>query len=155
MSIISRPEVFFNKDVPENLADFVGKHICRNLFSNRPATFWKKKTPAQYFSYEFCEIFKSILFTEHFRTTASEYRNICQEFRPKCEKNESNDILVTYFHILMASTCMWMNIHQFIKLHQHVQNSRPEVFCKKGVPRSFTKFTEKHLCQSLFFNKVY
>ena len=121
MSIISRPEVFFNNDVLENLADFVGKHICRNLFSNPPATFWKKKTPAQYFSYEFCEIFKSILFTEHFRTTASEYRNICQEFRPKCEKNESNDILVTYFHILMASTCIWMNIHQFIKLHQHVQ----------------------------------
>ena len=25
---------------------------------------------------------------------------------------------------------------------------------KKGVPRNFAKFTEKHLCQSLFFNKV-
>ena len=79
VSIISCPEVFFNNDVLENLADFVGKHICRNLFSNRPATFWKKKTTAQYFSHEFCEIFKSALFTEHFRTTASEYRNICQE----------------------------------------------------------------------------
>ena len=32
--------------------------------------------------------------------------------------------------------------------------SRPEVFCKKGVPRKFAKFTGKHLCQSLFFNKV-
>ena len=32
--------------------------------------------------------------------------------------------------------------------------SRPEVFCKKGVLRNFTKFTGKHLCQSLFFNKV-
>ena len=29
-----------------------------------------------------------------------------------------------------------------------------EVFCEKGVLRSFTKFTGKHLCQSLFFNKV-
>ena len=28
-----------------------------------------------------------------------------------------------------------------------------EVFCKKGVYRNFTKFTGKHLCQSLFFNK--
>ena len=27
----------------------------------------------------------------------------------------------------------------------------PEVFCKKGVLRNFTKFTGKHLCQSLFF----
>ena len=25
---------------------------------------------------------------------------------------------------------------------------------KKGVLRNFTKFIEKHLCQSLFFNKV-
>ena len=33
-------------------------------------------------------------------------------------------------------------------------NSRPEVFCKKGVLRNFAKFTGKHLCQSFFFNKV-
>ena len=32
--------------------------------------------------------------------------------------------------------------------------SRPEVFYKKDVPRNFTKFTGKHLSQSLFFNKV-
>ena len=34
------------------------------------------------------------------------------------------------------------------------RSSRPEVFCKKDVLRNFTKFTAKHLCQSLFFNKV-
>ena len=34
------------------------------------------------------------------------------------------------------------------------RSSRPKVFCKKGVLRNFTKFTGKHLCQSLFFNKV-
>ena len=34
------------------------------------------------------------------------------------------------------------------------RSSRPEVFCKKGVLRNFAKFTEKHLCQRLFFNKV-
>ena len=32
--------------------------------------------------------------------------------------------------------------------------SRPDVFCEKGVLRNFLKFTVKHLCQSLFFNKV-
>ena len=32
--------------------------------------------------------------------------------------------------------------------------SRPEEFCKKGAVRNFAKFTGKHLCQSLFFNKV-
>ena len=34
------------------------------------------------------------------------------------------------------------------------RSSRPEVFSKKGVLRNFAKFTGKHLCQSLFFNKV-
>ena len=34
------------------------------------------------------------------------------------------------------------------------RNSRPEVFCKKGVLRNFAKFTGKHLRQSRFFNKV-
>ena len=35
------------------------------------------------------------------------------------------------------------------------QKQPPEIFCKgKGVLRHFAKFTGKHLCQSLFFNKV-
>ena len=33
------------------------------------------------------------------------------------------------------------------------RSSRPEVFCKKDVLRNFTKFTGKHLCQSLFLLK--
>ena len=34
------------------------------------------------------------------------------------------------------------------------RSSRPEVPCEKGVLENFTKFAGKHLCQSLFFNKV-
>ena len=34
------------------------------------------------------------------------------------------------------------------------RSSRTEVFCKKDVLRNFAKFTGKHLCQRLFFNKV-
>ena len=36
----------------------------------------------------------------------------------------------------------------------HSRSSHPELFCKRDVPRNFAKFTEKHLCQRLFFNKV-
>ena len=48
----------------------------------------------------------------------------------------------------------------FIKKNKE-QSQKKSVECsqrrcsvKKGVLRSFTKFIEKHLCQSLFFNKV-
>ena len=34
------------------------------------------------------------------------------------------------------------------------RSSRPKVFYRKDVLRYFAKFTGKHLCQSLFFNKV-
>ena len=34
------------------------------------------------------------------------------------------------------------------------RSSHLEVLCKKGVLKYFAKFTGKHLCQSLFFNKV-
>ena len=30
----------------------------------------------------------------------------------------------------------------------------PEVFCKKGVLKNLAKFIGKHLCWSLFFNRV-
>ena len=34
------------------------------------------------------------------------------------------------------------------------RSSRPEVFCRTSVLKTFAKFTGKHLCQSLFFTKV-
>ena len=39
-------------------------------------------------------------------------------------------------------------------VQEKMGNSRPGVICKKGVARNFAKFTGKHLCQSLFFNKM-
>ena len=35
-----------------------------------------------------------------------------------------------------------------------VTGCRSVMFCKKGVLANFAKFTGKHLCQSLLFNKV-
>ena len=36
----------------------------------------------------------------------------------------------------------------------YFKSSRPDESCKKGVLRNFAKFTEKHLCQGLFFNFI-
>ena len=38
--------------------------------------------------------------------------------------------------------------------HKTNTSSRPEIFYKKGVIKNFAKFTGKHLCQSLFLNKI-
>ena len=35
-----------------------------------------------------------------------------------------------------------------------IRSSRPKAFYKIGVLKNFAKFTEKHPCQSLFFNKI-
>ena len=47
-----------------------------------------------------------------------------------------------------------MSFRMSFRGDNHYSSSRSEVFCKKGVLRNFVKFTGKHLCQSLFFNKV-
>ena len=54
------------------------------------------------------------------------------------------------FVILQKKLILWKS--KFLQLF--FRSSRPEVFFKKGVLKNFGKFTGKHLCQSLFFNKV-
>ena len=59
----------------------------------------------------------------------------------------------TFFteHFLMAASIPTLCIAGRCSI---LRSSRPEEFCKKGVLRNFAKFTGKHLCQGLFFNKV-
>ena len=40
-----------------------------------------------------------------------------------------------------------------VHLELTFRSSHPGVFYKKGVLKNFAKFTGKHQCQSLFFNK--
>ena len=47
-----------------------------------------------------------------------------------------------------------LNEDKFRHKIQLVKISHLKVFCTKGVLRNFAKFSGKHLCQSLFFNKV-
>ena len=35
-----------------------------------------------------------------------------------------------------------------------IRSSRPGVFCEKGALWNSAEFTEKQMCQNLFFNKV-
>ena len=56
----------------------------------------------------------------------------------------------------LSSTCF---LHKnfvvvWVITEEAYRSSRPEVFCKKGVLRNFTKFGGKHFSQRLFFNKV-
>ena len=51
--------------------------------------------------------------------------------------------------------CRGRRLAKKIQIERYViRSSRSVVFCKKGVLKNFAKFTGKHLCQSLFFNKV-
>ena len=67
---------------------------------------------------------------------------------------------VTGLHHLFYRTPPRNCFRRFIYFRAHYErafflktrSSRPEVFCKKGVSKNFTKFTGKHLCQCLFFN---
>ena len=64
------------------------------------------------------------------------------------------------FYMILTSAMKELKLVEYIRellesLHcWNLRNSRPEVFCKEAVLRSFTKFTGKHLYQSLFFNKA-
>ena len=52
---------------------------------------------------------------------------------------------------------VWQLLAMRLKIrgsHFRWRSSRPEVFCRNSVLRNFAKFIGKHLCQSLFFNKV-
>ena len=57
-----------------------------------------------------------------------------------------------FLHIQILVILLFTNDGSFISAK--LQKQPPEVFYKKGVLRNFAKFTGKHLCQSLFFNKV-
>ena len=72
----SHLEVFYKISVLKNVTKYTEKDLCWSLcwslFFNkvadlRSATLTKKETPTQFFSCEFCDIFKKTFFREHFR----------------------------------------------------------------------------------------
>ena len=59
------------------------------------------------------------------------------------------------FETLLCFLLCFINyLTQIVPFFFFVRSSHQEVFCKKGVLRNFEKLTRKHLCGSLFFDKV-
>ena len=70
-------------------------------------------------------------------------------------------ILIDFYFLNMASLVYFKSIASHFhmntiksKFRIIFRSSRPDVFFEKGVLKNFAKFKGKHLCQSLFFNKV-
>ena len=77
----------------------------------------------------------------------------CTEFTVQWENkdlNESKDLKMIADVINLVYRALTVFILTDV-VYRIFRSSRPEVFCKKGVLKSFAKFTEKHLCLSLFF----
>ena len=104
-------------------------------------------------------------------------KNVTYTFNPYFAYKTSSKItkeVTTTFNDLVLALCLltlknfskrpkrWLPVtflrgHYFQKIrsnHNNNGSTQPRCSMKKGVLRNFTKFTEKHLCQGLFFNKV-
>ena len=64
----------------------------------------------------------------------------------KCQKQLDNQLVAGVIHNNY--------FNDFKKSKKIYRSSHQEVLCNKCVLRNFAKFTRKHLCQSLFLNKV-
>ena len=78
-------------------------------------------------------------------TTLSEYTK-CSVMQNCLVLKLSASVIDTFTKLVSLSLSFF--------LLMSIRSSRPDVFYKKGVLRNFAKLTGKHLCQSLFFNKV-
>ena len=106
----------------------------------------------------FCEIFKKTFFYKIPPVAASDSGRLVNPLK-KFEKSDNN------CQVIFQRLEKWDNSCQVIcqrsweysyflwslLLELQIQKLPPEVFCKKGVLRNFAKFTEKHLCQRIFF----
>ena len=74
----------------------------------------------------------------------------------KSQKDPTKQSFKTYkWNSMLYRKChISKNSENWNGQREKIRSSRPKVFCKKCVLRIFTKFTGKHLCQSLFLIKL-
>ena len=69
------------------------------------------------------------------------------------EEKQDFERFLIFFNMKMSAKSNKVELSdELIDMWKEEQS--PEVLCKKGVLRNFAKFTGKHLCQSLYFDKV-
>ena len=124
--------------------------VFKNNFSYRTpavAASVTQKVQARYFE-QLIRIyfFSFFLYLKLLFNRADKYRKIMLIFIKK--EHFQKDTSRHMYNLYKKINCI-INIW-----YQGLRSSHPAVFCKKGVLRYFTKFTGKHLCQSLYFNKV-
>ena len=81
---------------------------------------------------------------------------VLKHFVSECQVHgySNHSFCSRYFMLLFICSFIFFLQEVLFTLFIHFRSSLPELFCKKFVLRKFIKFTRKHLCQSLFFNKV-
>ena len=121
----SHPEVFCKIGVLRNFPKFTWKKT-------------KKETWHGWFSFEFCKIFKNT-FPYRIPLVAASVSHTVNRKKMYIAFGKT-DLSIAFIQASLLSFLLF-------------RSSRPEVFCKKGVLRNFTKFIGKHLCHRLFFNK--
>ena len=86
------------RGVLKNFVKLTRKHLRRSLFFNEVAglrPYFKRKTPAQLLSCEFCKIFKNIFLTEYHKwllLTLSLSKILASNWLKKWNKNENKKI---------------------------------------------------------------
>ena len=125
----------FFRVVPFSCCTFLCVASCRTLFmlhflGIQVSNFIKQRLHQRCFPVKF----KNINFGEHLRTTAS--KNFLWN---------SLNVKVSQYSYITENE--WSHLTQ-------IRSSRPVVFCKKMFLEISRNSQEKHLCQSLFFNKV-
>ena len=113
---------------------------------------FKKKTLARVFSCQFCDIFKSTFFYETHPVAASlkMKKVILKNTLALNQTLKIKNTLGKYLEQLINKVVA--NYVKAYLMSGWITVKRCTV--RKGVLRNFAKFTGKHLCQILFFNKV-
>ena len=153
----SRSQMFFKIDALKNFANFTGKHLCWSLFFNkvsfeRSATLLKKRLQHRCFPVKFAKYLRASFFTEHLRWLLLNF--VLKQSYMTAFALSNSFLKFSENRPFWKSTLKCWCRSLAILPQIDYRNIRPEVFCKNGVLRNFAKSTGKHLCQSLFFNKV-